>query len=207
MYEVEFKVCRDLVSEDEFESLSRIVGSIFYVTDEEDEPPHSRIEVGQIYAYLLNPGPFCRDIEDCADAESGELHEAVCAVRQLPEDTIQLEIGNGFLWKPVMFVDSVRVSEEHRGRGIGKLAVLRLMDVFDRNSAILLLLAHPLESEGMGDEQVNEAQAKLIAYWKELWLIPVTEDPKSEWYGYMWHDTEYTRPTVEELTRPLESLS
>ncbi len=199
-YSIRFQVTRSLDCEDEYEPLSRIKAEI--IEDEDDEVPGSVDQkVGELHAFLLSPGQDQDDIEETADAESYELHQAVCVARTLPEETIGLDIGHGKLWKPIIFVDSVIVDEAHRGKALGKLAVLRLLDVFDRNSAILVLYAHPMGGSKMEEADRKRAMAKLLLYWKGIGLDLVTEDKEDDRYGFMWFDTEYVRPTVDDLTR------
>lgn len=223
-YCLRFETERDLVRSDENEYVVELDGTIVHA--EEGEP---ETEAGKISAFLLQAGRAFNDDEsmfDAFDNHSVQLAEVAALVFDPDEEGIRESLRDG-TDSDVLFLASVTILPEHRGRRLGQLAVQRTIDMFGKGCGIAVLRPFPMQQnrsmskerrtklalDGF-DRNAKRATKRLADYWSELGFraiggeiihpqsafnpAPEPINPK-EWYV---RDLEAAgQPTIESFIR------
>ena len=209
-----------MIHDDAGEYILEIDGEI--VVEEEGG---AAVRAGTICAYLLEGTRAINDgesLEDSCDAHSVELAEVHALVYD--EDGIKGSISDGCSGDDVLFVATIVVFPEHRGRRLGQIALQRTIDTFGTRAAVALLKPYPLQfqhesarSEKWREDQRMDAfdrdqpraTARLAAYWNEvgfqaiggpvvqptsMWNPPPMAIDPSEWFT---RDMQRAGPTLD----------
>ncbi|MBS2014028.1 MAG: hypothetical protein JST00_14155 [Deltaproteobacteria bacterium] len=172
-YDVRFRIHRPLVpSGDVDEFLLEIHGEITCVGDGHEEP------AGIIDAYVLQVTKAAEARESMAevcDATSSELEE-VYAVLFDESGELKEEISDGGGWGDVLYLHRAEVLPSHRGRGVGLMAALRVIEDFGSGCALAVMKPFPLQLEGAGDQRPRSAADQ--KYRRSLALDSFDQDPR-----------------------------
>lgn len=218
-YEVEFSFSVEVDDSDCIEPttfIHHVRGAIKQFAYDEGGHEDS-IQVGQVYLRIIdlaagiNAGfnPF--DVLDSFDQESyddgsilvdedGEMREEV--VDQFPD----------LIWQyRIVTVNSITIEPEYRGRGIGLLALRKVLEVFG-HSAFVLIKPYPLQFSGWHDaswvppegvhdpeREFGRARKKLVRYWKRLGAREIGKT------GYLGIENTEELPSIKAVLDPTHS--
>jgi len=113
---------------------------------------------------------------EVCDADSQELCEIQEAI--FVPDTYDFKEGLGLDWfGDVLAIHEIKIAKQHRGKGLGLLALLQTMITMGSGGSVAVIKPFPLQYAGkcndQNKERVAKAQAKLRQYWQRLGFAPV----------------------------------
>lgn len=184
-YEIEFKIYRELLSDDDYhEYIVDIFGTISQLV-EGDSPTRA----GTLTGHIVKVDRIWNDDErlfDICDAHSQTLHEYSCALFNFKKNELKQSIDKqfgGLIARDVLIIDQVQIFPQYRGKGLGLAAVWRFMDTFQGACGLAVMQPFPLQSNpllakeqkwfdemGMSAFEKDEKLAleKLRSYWGRL---------------------------------------
>jgi len=123
------------------------------------------------------------------DSVDQDVHELYCAIFDQETENIRGDIAEASDFRDVLYIESVKVIPNRRGKKLGLHAVERLCDVFGEGCAVVVLKAHPLTLErSKYQDAINHevfsapfeargdaAKAKLRTYWSQIGFTRVDD--------------------------------
>jgi GNAT superfamily N-acetyltransferase len=211
-YRVDFEITAHLHPHSEGDGITEVVGKIVHEEGDEGGDVHETV-AGDLHGYCVRSARIAearRDLFDVCDEDSQQLCNVASLVWNSDEqgynDELDLAMPIGDLIVPW----TVALLPEHRGKGVGLLAIWRFLDFFGSGAAIAVLKPFPLnhqayqcsdaESVRMQYDQfakvsIKAGQAKLAAHWGKLGFKRI---PKSD---YFYLDMNCRRTSLEDLIK------
>jgi hypothetical protein len=123
------------------------------------------------------------------DSVDQDMHELYCAIYDEEAENIRGDIAEASDFRDVLYIESVKVIPNRRGKKLALHAVERLRDVFGEGCAVVVLKAHPLSLEKskyqdainhevfatLFETRGDAAKAKLRAYWGQIGFARVDD--------------------------------
>ncbi|WP_437975097.1 hypothetical protein WMF11_44630 [Sorangium sp. So ce295] len=172
---------------------------------------------GWISARVVQAARACNDGEslfDVCDSIDQNLHEYASAAYDFDSGDIKESISDGCAGADILIVESIEITQAHRGRRVGLLAMRRTIDTFGDSCAAVVIKPFPLQFNARPnhsspdrpewetrmamssfDADEKAAFAKLRKYWTQLGFRRIG---RTEYYAL---DMQTKQPRCEDLMR------
>lgn len=207
-YRIRFDTSVSLASLDEQDPVIDIVGRIVHIDNDEKET-----EAGELRGAVVRIGRVINDGYDffeACDAHSQELSNIAELVWDRDTDEYREDLVEGACGDLIVPA-TLKILPEHRGKGVGLLAIWRFLDYFGSGAALAILTPFPMNHSdergrrykidlAMSYESFKTTKAvgieKLARHWGRLGFRRVARDP-----DYMSLDMQLRRPSLEDLIK------
>jgi hypothetical protein len=205
-YRVDFETTAHLHHQSENDGITDVRGKIIHEDGNQNETP-----VGNLHGYCVRSERLAEtggDLFDICDAHYPQLCDVASLVSNSNKRAWRDELD---LEKPFDLIIpwTVTLLPEHRGKGVGLLALWRFIDYFGGGATIAVLKPFPLnhqEHESDDDYEkmqygqfakvsLKDGQAKLAAHWGKLGFKRI---PDSDFFYF---DMRCARPSLEDLIK------
>lgn len=211
-YDIRFSIRRPVTpSGDVDDFVMEVHGDVVLVADGIEE------SAGTVHAYVLQVTRAREareplwDIFDATGEGLDEVYEALFDDDEMKEGVCEVGMGSD-----VLYLNRAEVLPAHRGRGLGLMAVLRVIEDFGSGCAAAVLKAFPLQLEGVNDTRPPSPSEK--KHRRTMKYDALEQDPKRATRSLERHwrklgfekirgtqlfliDLAMQRPTYEDLLR------
>ena len=212
-YRVDFEITAHLHPHSEGDGITEVSGKIIHEEGAEDGDVVHETPVGDLHGYCVRSARIAqagRDLFDVCDEDSQQLCNVASLVWDSDEQEYNAALDLAMPLGDLIVPWTVTLLPEHRGKGVGLLAVWRFLDYFGSGAAISVLKPFPLNHQaGHVDEtdskkmqydqfakvSMKAGQAKLAAHWGKLGFKRI---PGSD---YFYLDMNCVRPSLENLIK------
>ena len=186
-YRIDFETSAYLASQDADDPITTIRGTIIHAPDGLAET-----EVGDLRGWCVRWGRVTNayfDFFEACDTNCQELCDIASLVWDSAEEQFHGDLTEGL--GDLIVPEICCLSPEHRGKGIGLLAVWRFIDYFGSAAALAVLKPFPMDHSL--DDDLEEGRAKLAKHWGRLGFRQLRDSE------YAFLDLTRSRPSLEDL--------